>query len=158
MPEWLAYEVHYQSDQLEVLILPKFNALMLNHLGEASEEEYKSAVLSLLTLQRDYPWKISISNELHLRQVPFGVKVWMGTRFLFMPSTKELFRRNEEFIILSANSKSGNLVSKAVHTLISQFSGKQLTEIYSMDELLTYLDGRLSDSKEQVDTPRENLK
>ncbi|MEL6538718.1 MAG: hypothetical protein AAFQ98_25085, partial [Bacteroidota bacterium] len=66
LPEYLAHELVFSGDQLEVVYLPHLSGMMMNHLGEATHDEYRRAFLAMIGLLSEYQWKVTISNETEL--------------------------------------------------------------------------------------------
>lgn len=111
----------------------------MNHLGDATHEEYKTAFLSLIALIQDYPWKVSMSNEIWLRHIPTQTRIWVGTRGAFMPGVRKIIQMNTEVVTISAKNNLGQKLAKLFHGMLRQTTGLDLHTFDTLEESFGYL-------------------
>ncbi|HAA16408.1 MAG TPA: hypothetical protein DCE41_33770 [Cytophagales bacterium] len=139
LPEYLAHEVVFSSDQLEMVYLPHLSGMMMNHLGEATHDEYRTAFLTMISLLHDYHWKVTISNETQLIRYPVQTRLWFGTRFAFMPGGKKIIEMNSEVVTISSQSGIARSMAKLMHLVIHELSGLDVNTFTNQTEAYAYL-------------------
>ena len=149
IPDAVAYEVVFSSEQIEILHIPAVSGMMMNHLGDASHEEYKTAFLSLLSLRMEYDWKVSMTNETWLKHIPTKTRIWTGTRFAFMPGSRKIIKMNTEVVSITSKSSLGRSLAKMFHGVIHQVSGLHVYSFDTLEESLIYLAGKYGDATTQ---------
>ncbi|MEL6538719.1 MAG: hypothetical protein AAFQ98_25090 [Bacteroidota bacterium] len=113
--------------------------MMMNHLGDATHEEYKTAFLSLIALIQDYPWKVSMSNEIWLRHIPTQTRIWAGTRAAFMPGVRRVIQANTEIVNISARNSLGVKLANLFHGMLRTVTGLELNSFQSLEAAFGYL-------------------
>ncbi|MEL6534701.1 MAG: hypothetical protein AAFQ98_04780 [Bacteroidota bacterium] len=140
--EPITRQIVLERPDIRLVHIPELQVMMMEHLGNAKDADYREVFGALPELYDEYPWKVAVSNELAMKTFPSGTRMWMATKYVHTARVKKMLGRTHLAVTIKSQNAFGATMGNLLHQVLKRVTGYNMKRFQTEKEAFQHIEER----------------